>query len=157
MNVDELTEKARRYCAYRERCTREVEDKLHRLGSDPEQAARVIRTLRSEGFLDDKRFAELFARSKFEHNQWGRIKIRAALLAKNVPEEHISTALASIDGKSYRDTLKALARKKTQELKGRDSSDVSAKTAAHCIRKGYEAELVWDIVKEMGAGSNPQP
>ena len=151
MNVEELTEKARRFCAYRERCTREVEDKLRRLGSDPGQITRVIRTLREEGFVDDKRFAELFARGKFQNNHWGKVKIKAALLAKNVPEKHISLAIDKIDGKSYRDTLESLAGKKMQELSGRGSSDVKAKTAAHCIRKGYETDLVWETVKEMGS------
>ncbi len=149
MNVEELTEKARQFCAYRERCTAEVHDKLRRLGAGRESMVQVTKNLREEGFLDDKRFATLFVRSKFQQNKWGKVKIKAALLAKNIPEDYIPAALDVIDDQSYEDTLHQLATKKKQELQGKSSDEVTAKTASHCIRKGYEPALVWHRLKIM--------
>lgn len=149
MNVEALTEKARRYCAYRERCTREVEEKLLRLGADRQATDQVIRVLRDEDFLDDQRFASIFVRGKFRQNGWGKAKIRAALLAKNIPEAHIRQALGEIDSDEYIQKLRALIAQKTQALQSRDKEDIRAKTAAYCIQKGYEPALVWEILREV--------
>ena len=149
MNVEALTEKARRYCAYRERCTREVEEKLLRLGADRQVTDQVIRVLRDEDFLDDQRFASIFVRGKFRQNGWGKAKIRAALLAKNIPEDHIRQALGEIDSDEYIQKLRALIAQKTQALQSRDKEDIRAKTAAYCIQKGYEPALVWEILREL--------
>ncbi len=146
MNVEALTEKARRYCAYRERCTREVEEKLLRLGADRHATGQVIRALREEDFLDDQRYASIFVRGKFRQNGWGKVKIKAALRAKNIPEDHIRQALEEIDGDAYIQKLRTLMTQKRQTLKPRNEEDLRAKTAAYCIQKGYEPALVWEMM-----------
>ncbi len=146
MNVEELTEKARQFCAYRERCAAEVHDKLRRLGAGRESIVQVTKNLREEGFLDDKRFAALFARSKFQQNKWGKVKIKAALLGKKVPEEFVRDALKEINAGEYQETLQRLASSKMQDLQARNSDQAKAKTAAYCVRKGYEPEIVWTVL-----------
>ncbi len=147
MNVEALTEKARRYCAYRERCTREVEEKLLRLGAGRYAIDQVIRLLRDEDFLNDQRYASIFVRGKFRQNGWGKVKIKAALLAKNIPEGDIHEALEEIDTDDYIGKLRALMTKKKQELQTRNKAELRAKTAAYCIQKGYEPELVWEMMR----------
>ncbi len=149
MHVEELTEKARRYCAYRERCTREVEEKLLRLGADRQTTSQVVRVLRDEDFLDDRRYSRLFVCGKFRQNGWGKVKIKVALLAKGIPETHIHEALEEIDSDSYVPKLQALIARKKQELQSRNKEDIPAKTAAYCIQKGYEPALVWEMMKEV--------
>ncbi len=149
MNVEALTEKARRYCAYRERCTREVEDKLLRLGADRHATSQVIRVLREEDFLDDQRYANIFVRGKFRQNGWGKVKIKAALLAKHIPEGDIHEALEEIDTDDYLRKLRALMTKKKQELQTGNKAELRAKTAAYCIQKGYEPALVWEMMREV--------
>ena len=73
-----------RYCAYQERCTQEVEHKLHTLGCPPRQISAYLHYLREEDFLKESRYAELFVRGKVNNNKWGPRKIEVALKAKKI-------------------------------------------------------------------------
>ncbi len=141
-----LAEKARQYCAYRERCTHEVEEKLRALGADRATAGALITRLQTEGFIDNKRFATIFARGKFQNNRWGKVKIRAALLAHRIPDHIIKEALEAMDHDAYMESLQTLVEKKTNELKAKNKENIRGKTAAYCIQKGYEPALVYEMV-----------
>ncbi len=145
--LEELLEKARRYCAYRERCSRETEEKLFSLGADPDQIKQLIKKLEKEGFIDDKRFARVFALGKFQNNQWGKNKIAMELRVRNIHPENINYALDQIDNSRYEQTLQQIIEKKVQALKGETPFVAEGKTAEHCIRKGYEPDLVWRLMK----------
>ncbi len=142
MKDEQLSEKIRRFCAWRERCTQEVTGKLLSLGTDKRLAARLVAQLQEEGFLNDRRFAKMFARGKFENNRWGRIKIRTVLLQKDISPSTVSEALTAIDDDRYRQTLQQLIKKKIKELSEKNKEHIKQKTAVHCIQKGYEPDLV---------------
>lgn len=139
-------EKARRFCAWRERCTREVEEKLQRLGAGKNETAQAVRQLRTEGFVNDERFAALFARGKFANNKWGKVKIAAALKKRDIPGPVIRTALEGIPEQEYAAQLNRLIRDKHSELETKGKPHIAAKTAAYCIQKGYEPDLVWTLL-----------
>jgi len=88
-----------RYCAYQERCTHEVEHKLHTLGCPPNKISAYIRYLLAEDFLKESRYAELFVRGKINNNMWGPRKIEMALIAKKVDPTLIQKELAQFDTK----------------------------------------------------------
>jgi regulatory protein len=75
-----------RYCAYQERCHSEVRSKLLEIGMRGTELEEVIAMLIQEGFLNEERFARLYARSKFRQVQWGRVKIELALKQKQVSD-----------------------------------------------------------------------
>lgn len=86
-----------RYCAYQERCTHEVEHKLHTLSCPPSQISAYLCYLREEDFLKESRYAELFVRGKVNNNKWGPRKIEMALMAKKVPLSLIQKELKKFD------------------------------------------------------------
>ena len=144
---DKISEKIRKYCAWRERCTKETEDKLRSLGASPEKIAAITEELKKEGFIDDIRYSVIFARSKFSNNKWGKVRIRAELSWRNIPDDIINKALTEIDDQNYRSELKKLIDNKQIELINRSKDRVAERTAAYCIQKGYEAALVWKMIK----------
>ena len=54
------------WCAYQDRCTFEVEQKLASWNIPTEQQNQIILHLQSNRFLDDKRFVESFVSGKFK-------------------------------------------------------------------------------------------
>ena len=86
-----------RYCAYQERCTQEVEHKLHTLGCPPRQISAYLHYLREEDFLKESRYAELFVRGKVNNNKWGPRKIEVVLKAKKVDPTLIRHELEKFD------------------------------------------------------------
>jgi len=112
LNKEQALQKLRHYCSYQERCSSEVKGKLFDLGIAEKEHDEIISTLIEENCLDEERFAIAYAGGKFRMKQWGSIKIKHALLQKQVSEYCINKALKQIDEKEYKAVLKKLAEEK---------------------------------------------
>lgn len=144
-----LYEKLKRFCAYQERCTLDVDKKIKALGGTPIQAQHIIALLNKEGFLNEQRFAQMFAHGKFSNNRWGRNKIKAELITRNIPSHILNEALTAIDQQQYLDTLQELIRLKAENLQAKQTEHINEKTANYCIQKGYEPSLTWEIINRI--------
>lgn len=142
-------QKIEAYCAYQDRCHYEVSNKLSQWGISGEQKEQLIADLIVNRFLDEERFAESYVSGKFRIKKWGRIKIRQQLKSKFVPEYCIRKALNGIDGDEYYSTLKQLAERKCDELKHeRDSWKKKAKIMRYLASKGFEQDLIYEVMAE---------
>lgn len=142
--------KAARFCAYQERCTSEVQAKLAALGCSEEDIVEMIAWLESEKYLDDARYAESYVRGKLRYSQWGKIKIRQHLLVKGISKAHITSALAKIDEVEYSTVVESLIAKKSSQVKVPDIYTKNHKVAQFVISRGFEPELVWELIKKSG-------
>lgn len=125
---DKLYAKISRYCAYQERSSGEVRQKLRLLGADSNTAGKLLERLADDNFINEERFARAYVRGKFRINGWGRLKIKNGLRAKGVDENLIRTVLTQeIDAAEYADLLH-----KTVSEKG-------VKTA---ISRGFEPGMI---------------
>ena len=101
-SLENLYAKISRYCAYQERSSGEVRQKLRLLGADSRTAQRLLERLADDNFINEERFARAYVRGKFRINGWGRLKIKNGLRAKGVDENLIRTALTEeINEKEY--------------------------------------------------------
>jgi regulatory protein len=144
LSESEVLEKLRSFCAYRERCTSEVSTRARELGLPPDNIDNAIQLLEKEGFINDERFAELYVRSKFRQNQWGRFKIREGLYSKSVSKSFVELALAELDQDDYEKQAKELIEKFDNQ--GYAAERIFQKMKA----KGYEGDLVYSVMQEMG-------
>lgn len=143
----EAKHKIEAYCAYQDRCHYEVSNKLSQWGIFGEQKDQLISDLIVNRFLDEERFAMSYTSGKFRIKRWGKIKIKQQLKAKFVPEYCIKKALNEIDAEEYYSTLQHLAEKKANELQTeRDSWKKKAKILRFLASKGYEQDLIYDVV-----------
>lgn len=142
MPFESLLAKAERFCAYQERCNHEVKQKLHKLLADEKISSKIISSLEEDGYLNDERFAKLFASGKFRIKRWGKNKIRAELRQKKIPDNFISNALDAIDGEEYMKTIQHLINRKERELKGLSSGNRRQKIYRFLLSKGFEPHLV---------------
>ena len=147
LTTDVILKKVLRYCAYQDRCTQEVRNKLATFDMPDSEKGKILKLLVDEGYLDDERYASTFVRSKIHLKQWGVNKIRMALKMKGISDEIISSALSEIDPEIYREELiKVLKSKKINET---DPYKRKAKLAQYAMQKGYEPSLVWDTLKSL--------
>lgn len=144
-----LVDKIERYCAFQERCKQDVRIKLIQLGVAESSIDSIIRQLDKKGFVNEARYAKAFARDKFNLHQWGRIKIEHALQQKNIPQRLIDEGLAEIEDAEYRNVLQAVFGKKQKELSElKDDLIRNDRIATYLIGKGFEPELVWEVVNK---------
>jgi regulatory protein len=149
LTFEQAKQKALRYCAYQERSHQEVKNKLYDLGLYTSQVDELLVYLITEGFLNEERYAKLFAGGKFRIKQWGRIKIVHALESKGLSTPCIRIGLKEIDPDDYEQTLEKLLATKIAELPEDNAFVVRDKVSKYVIQKGYEPELVWKKLKEL--------
>ena len=145
----EAIQKMEKYCAYQERSSFDVQQKLVKLGIEKSGIPIIIRELEELGYLNDQRFAEIFVRSKFKHNNWGEVKIRVALSQKKIDKEIIAKALKQIDNEDNKDKLLELAQIKFSKLKDEDIWKRKQKTAAFLISKGFKSSEVFETLNKL--------
>jgi regulatory protein len=138
--------KLRHFCGYQERCQSEARTKLYRLEISGKHHDAIIASLIEEGYLDEERFAVAFAGGKFRINQWGKQKIKHALKQKQVSEYSINKGLRKIVNNEYLPVLKKLAEEKFSSLGENERGLRIKRTMDYLLQKGFEAELVNDIL-----------
>jgi regulatory protein len=92
--AQELFEYALRVLNLRPYTESALRQKLARRGP-AEAVTQVIERVKGLGFLDDRKYAEGYAR--LYQGRWGAAKIRRSLLAKGVPEPIVREVLAELE------------------------------------------------------------
>lgn len=141
LTPDEALVRLENFCAYRERCPREVRRKMTELNLEGETAEQVWQVLVGDGYVDEERFALAFAGGKFRTNHWGRVRIRLELQQRAIPPHLIQRGLEAIDEAEYLAVLQELLTKKYKQY--RSDPNARAKVATSLIRAGFEPELVF--------------
>lgn len=145
---EEALSRAMRYCAYQERCNRDVENKLSEWGVAKEYIRWIIQRLKDESFIDDKRFAKNYASSKLNFNHWGRKKIRFGLVNKGIEKHLVDEAINSLDETIYKETLKRLAFDKAGYT-GINNYDQIVKLKRFLLQRGFEYDEIETVIKEI--------
>lgn len=141
LSPDEALARLEHFCAYRERCPKEVRAKITELGLRGADAENVFNVLHEDGFFNEARFAAAFAGGKFRMNHWGRRRIVQELRMRDIAPAVIQQAIGTIDEAEYIRVLKQLLEKKQRQYDGDDQG--RNKAAASMIRAGFEQELVF--------------
>jgi len=139
-----IIEKARKYCAYQERCAYDVKMKLINWQINKNDIEDIINTLKNEKFIDNERFAIAFATGKLRNNKWGKNKIYYALKQKQIADKTTQKALNLLDIDEYSNTLKAVI--KSKKINDTDEFIRNNKLVKYAQQKGFEPELVWKII-----------
>ena len=147
--LEEATRKLEGYCAYQDRCHKEVVKKLRDMGMIPIAIDTIIAHLIKENYLNEERFAQSFARGKFNIKKWGKGRIIAELKFREISRFNIQTALKEIEGAQYLETFDALAKKRLREIKEKDIQKRKKKLADYLLYRGWESHLVYDKVNEL--------
>jgi regulatory protein len=143
-------EKAMAQCSRREYCSDDIRNKLSLWGVDNDDIGKILRILISDNFINESRYATAFVRDKFKYNKWGKVKISAHLRGKKVPQDIISSALDSIDNDLYIKLLRELIEAHRKSVKAKNQYDLKAKLLRYGLSKGFESNLLYDILNDLG-------
>lgn len=146
----EALERAMHLCGKAERCEQDIRNKLEQWGIKEEDQSAILKRLTDERFIDDSRFARLFAESKLKHNKWGRHKIVQALRQKAIAEHHIENAMDEIMDDEYRQVIRQALTRKYSTLKNeKDPYTIRGKLLRFALNRGYEKDEVYPIIQEL--------
>lgn len=144
--------KAAKYCSYQERAPQQVLEKLLSWDLSEEKAHALLAELIAENFVDENRFCRAFCHDKFAFNRWGKNRIRMELQKFKLPGAVVQEGLEHIDPTAYETTLRKLAARKWESLaREPDIWKKKNKTAGYLLRKGFEGDLVWEMVNQLSS------
>jgi len=129
--------------ARRDQSAAELRRALAEKGHDAEEIEAAIERLRREKYLDDRGYAERFARSRMAHQGVGRARVRQGLrqrgVAKAEAEAGLRAALAEVDEPGLLDSL---ARRYWKQHARVEPARRVPRLWAFLVRRGFPPALV---------------
>ncbi len=153
LTPEQAWQKIRHFCAYQERGHYETREKLYSYRLNKTDVESLLSRLIEEDYLNETRFAAQYAGGHFRIKKWGKVKIVHELKQKRVSLYNIKSALKEIDDADYHQTLRQLAQSKWRSLKAEQYLNRMAKTTRYLTGKGYEPQLISEILQEIRAGN----
>ncbi len=141
--------KAASFCAYQERCHKEVKQKLAEWGIYGLEADELMVKLIELNYLNEERFAQAFAGGKFRVKQWGKLRIKQELKMRDVSDYCINKGLKEIEEEDYRNTLGEVLEKKLSSLGKLKAPEAKNKAYKYALSRGYEPQLIWEVLAEI--------
>ena len=149
LTPDQVLDKMAKYCAYQERCVKDVKDKLKTFDIPEEEKTKILDYLLDNRFVNDERYAKAFVRGKVNQNGWGVNKIRFHLMQKGIEKELIDEALGQTDEEVYRQRLIDILKTKSKTIKAESDFEKKRKLAAYAMQKGFEGSMVWEVLRDL--------
>ncbi|MHA7841796.1 MAG: regulatory protein RecX [Winogradskyella sp.] len=146
--VDEAQKKLESYCAYQERCHKEVKAKLKTMKMIPEAIDKIMVHLIEQNYLNEERFAKAFVRGKFRIKKWGKNRLVRELKFRDISKFAIETALNEIENEDYFETLDELIQKRIEQVKEKNIYKKKRKVADYLLYRGWESHLVYEKLNE---------
>ncbi len=145
---------ALRLLRYRPRSEREVADHLRRKGFDAQTVEAVLERLRRVGLVDDRAFVRFWVENRAAFRPRGRTALQAELRRKGVPPAIIQEVLAEASPDERALALR-LARERARRLRGLDPWTLRRRLAGYLLRRGFDRELVMEVLQAMEAELGP--
>jgi len=144
-------ELAYRYLNRRDRTVDETRRHLEGKAVGAEAIDEAVETLVDSGYLNDARFARVFAEDKRELEYWGSDRIRRGLITRGVDRELIEATLGNGTGTELDRALELLSRRfPTPPRDGRERD----RAFGVLLRKGYDSELAVDALRAHARGAD---
>jgi regulatory protein len=144
-------ELAYRYLNRRDRTVSEMRRHLARQAIEAEAIDSAVQTLIQQGYLDDARFARVFAQDKRELEQWGRDRIERTLRDRGIDAELVQETLGATAQEPELDRALGLLRRRfpspPYDRRERD------RALGVLVRKGYDSDLALDALAAYARGS----
>lgn len=148
--IEEAKRSIERYCAYQERCHKEVRKKLLEMRMIPLAIDEILAHLIAHDFLNEERFTKAFVRGKFNHKSWGKLRLVQELKQRQISAFTIKIGLLEITDEAYTTTFNTLSRKRYEQLHlEKDKYKKRKKLADYLLYRGWEGDLVYEKVKEL--------
>ena len=147
--LQEATKKIEHFCAYQERCHKEVAQKLAGMHMIPEAIDVIMVHLIQHNFLNEERFAKTFVSGKFKIKNWGKRRLNFELKQKDISKVNINQALSDISDEDYIDFFNTIADKKANSIKESNIFKKKKKFVDYFLYRGWESHLVYDKANEL--------
>lgn len=125
---------------------------LMRKEFSPADVASAIERLLASGLLDDRRFAEQFARGRLLGPGASRLRLKQQLYTRGIKGELAGAAIDGVIADEAVDLdaiIEKAARKKVASMAGLDDAVVRRRLYGHLARAGYTPDMIRPAMKKV--------
>ena len=138
---------AYRYLSHRDRSTRETADHLKKKGFEEAVVQKTLRDLKEASYLDDRRFAEHWARTRAENRQYGKFRLRQELIGKGLSKELIDETLDTLfETVKEIDLARTVVEKKLPTMQDLPSDKRKNRLIGLLQRKGFSSDVIYKVL-----------
>ncbi len=143
-------ERAYRLLAARDRSEAEMRQRLQQIGFDEETVEHTLGVLRRQKYLDDRAFAERFARSQLAVRPVGRRELQRRLREKGIHEDLLAEVLSAVYPESEEEELarREAVRRLRRYRNETDRRRVRSRIASFLARRGFEWPVVQSVLDQ---------
>lgn len=135
-----------KYIGIRLRSIKEINDYLYKKTSDSDIVNIVIDKLKSNGYLDDNRYANAFIKDKLNFTSWGDYKIINELNRLGVSSFDIENNMYLLDDDTLNERMKKIIDKDIRTNKKYSGVKLRNKVYNHLLTSGYSKNRVISII-----------
>lgn len=139
---------ALRYLTARDHTRHEVKCFLWKKGFSDQAVGHTLEKLGEWGYLDDRKVALNWARTKMEVALWGRARVIAGLERRGLEPQTIGELLCLIQQELSDKDLALRAARKYIRTHPRAKAALGRRLAAYLSRRGFGLETVKEVLKE---------
>lgn len=129
-----------------------MQARLERAELPADELEAAVAELVELGYLDDGRYARVFAEDKRNLEDWGSERIERVLVERGVERPLIAAALAGVFGEGEGEDERALALLTRRFPEPSADPRERERALGVLIRKGYDSDLAYDAVRAWSAG-----
>ncbi|MBN6041633.1 regulatory protein RecX [Amycolatopsis sp. 195334CR] len=152
LSPEERAKKAKEVCfdllAARPRTKDELRQALRRKGFDEDTRETILGKLDNAGLVDDAAFAEVWVRSRHNHQGLARHALVAELKRKGVDAEIAVQAAGEVDREAEEQKARELVRKRLRSLGNVDEQTAIRRLLGTLARKGYPQGLSYTVIRD---------
>jgi len=138
---------AYRYLSHRDRSARETADHLKKKGFEEAVVQETLQYLKEANYLDDRRFAEHWARTRAENRQYGKYRLRQELLGKGLPQDLIDETLDTLfETIQEIDLARAVVEKKFPSMQDLPADKRKNRLIGLLQRKGFSLDIIYKVL-----------
>ena len=138
---------AYRYLSHRDRSTRETADHLKKKGFEEAVVQETLRYFQEANYLDDRRFAEHWARTRAENKQFGKYRLRQELIGKGLPQDLIAETLGTLfETVKEIDLARAVVEKKLPSMQDLNPDKKKSRLIGLLQRKGFSSDVIYKVL-----------
>ena len=131
------------------RTEKEIRENLDKKGFEKQYINNSIEKLKSEGYLNDKKYIEAYTNDKLTLTSMGPYKIKRNLLDLELSEELIDEYLETIPYETWKEKLKNIINKRLKLMKNKSINTIKNKLKVDLFNLGYQSELIDELLYDI--------
>ena len=140
--------------SFRPRSIEELRGRLKKKRYPTELIEETLETLKSQGFLDDEKFAKLFSQSRIDTRPTGKKVLEQELKKKGVSAQIVSDTLANLKDFDEAASALELATKRFQHTTGVSDLKKKSRIYGFLKRRGFSDDVVFQVLKKLLKNDN---